>query len=134
MFRGNVRNHKGQQFQNLRIPLKLRAPTLPVHISKVDFYLFANGEEIRIFIIYIKVIATGIVHIQICPTVCLKLVDGLNRTIDQFFDPGQSQLERMNRAFQTLQKVNAHQAANTLLTTCLGQVFTLVVGQLFIFL
>ena len=40
----------------------------------------------------------------------------------------------MYGAFQTLQEVDAHQAADTLLTSCLGQVLTLIVGQLFIFL
>ena len=63
-----------------------------------------------------------------------KLVNGLNRTINQFLDAHQGQLERMYRAFQPFQQVDTHQPTNTLLTASLGQIFSLIVRQLLIFL
>ena len=67
-------------------------------------------------------------------TGAFKLVNGLNRTINQLLDARQGQLERAHRAFQSFQQVNTHQPANALLTASLGQILALIVRQLLILL
>ena len=134
MLRRDICHHKGQQLQNFCIFPKLRTPALPVHIRKVDFDFFADGEKISVFIVHVKIVSGHVVYIQISVAGAFKLVNGLNRTINQFLDAYQGQLERMYRAFQPLQQVNTHQPANALLTTSLGQILTLIVRQLLILL
>ena len=134
MLRRNVCHHKGQQFQNFRIFPKFIAPTLPVHICKVDFDFLADGEKVSVFIVHVKIVSSHVVHIQIGMAGAFKLVNGLNRTINQLLDARQGQLERAYRAFQPFQQVNTHQPANALFTTSLGQILALIVRQLLIFL
>ena len=127
MLRRDICHHKGQQLQNFCIFPKLRTPALPVHIRKVDFDFFADGEKVSVFIVHVKIVSGHVVYIQISVAGAFKLVNGLNRTINQFLDAHQGQLERMYRAFQPFQQVDTHQPTNTLLTASLGQILSLIV-------
>ena len=127
MLRRDICHHKGQQLQNFCIFPKLRTPALPVHICKVDFDFFADGEKVSVFIVHVKIVSGHVVYIQISVAGAFKLVNGLNRTINQFLDAHQGQLERMYRAFQPFQQVDTHQPTNTLLTASLGQILSLIV-------
>ena len=127
MFGRNVCHHKGQQLQNFCIFPKLRAPALPIHIRKVDFDFLANGEKVSVFIVHVKIVSGHVVHIQIGVAGAFKLVNRLNRNINQLLDARQGQLERVYRAFQPFQQVNTHQPANALLTASLGQILALIV-------
>ena len=134
MLRCDICHHKGQQLQNFCIFSKFITPTLPIHIRKIDFDFFADGEKVSVLIVHVKIVSGHIVYIQISVAGAFKLVNGLNRTINQFLDAHQGQLERMYRAFQPFQQVDTHQPTNTLLTASLGQIFSLIVRQLLIFL
>ena len=127
MLRRDICHHKGQQLQNFCIFPKLRTPALPVHIRKVDFDFFADGEKAGVFIVHVKIVSSHVVHIQIGVAGAFKLVNRLNRTINQLLDARQGQLERVYRAFQPFQQVNTHQPANALLTASLGQILALIV-------
>ena len=134
MLRCDICHHKGQQLQNFCIFPKFITPTLPIHIRKIDFDFFADGEKVSVFIVHVKIVSGHVVHIQLGVAGAFKLVNGLNRTINQFLDAHQGQLERMYRTFQPFQQVNTHQPANALLATSLGQILALIVRQLLIFL
>ena len=98
------------------------------------FDFLADGEKVCVFIVHVKIVSDHVVHIQISVAGAFKLVNGLNRTINQLLDARQGQLERAYRTFQPFQQVNTHQPANALLATSLGQILALIVRQLLIIL
>ncbi|OPZ16665.1 MAG: hypothetical protein BWZ04_03091 [Firmicutes bacterium ADurb.BinA205] len=76
MLRCDVCYHKRQQLKRIRIALQLITPCFIVHISKVNLYLFADGEVIVILVINIKIAVRSLIHIQISFSVFLKAVNG----------------------------------------------------------
>ena len=62
-------------------------------------------------------------------TIFLEVVDRLDRSLDQFENTSERQLEGIHRAFQSLQEVYTHESLDTLFTASLRQIVPLVVSQ-----
>ena len=58
------------------------------------------------------------------------VIDRLYRAVDQFSDPVNRQPERIDRAFQAFQKIDAHQATDAFFTTLLRKARPLMVRQI----
>ena len=91
-------------------------------------HLLPDGQQIIFRIIRVKVRASGCEILQFHRLVGIKGVDRFQRVRNQLLNALQGQAERMHRAFQPLEQVNAHQSADALFTPCLRQaVFALMV-------
>lgn len=114
--------------------LKLGATGFIVHIGKVDFDFLINREIICVAIVHIEFGLLCLMHGGVSRAIFFKLVDCLNGAVDESFDAGKCQLKGVNGTLQTLQKVNAHQTADTLLMFGLHETFAFVMCQFRIFL
>ena len=104
VFGSDVSNHHSHKTQSFCILLQFLTPTFIVHISKVNLDLFANGEEVGVLVINVPIGSiTCFVHINIGMTVLLELVNGFDSLFNQFLNSAQSQIERINRTFQSFQ-------------------------------
>ena len=133
VLRRNVRYHQAQQFQIFCVLFQLPLPRNIVHIGKVDSDFFTNREEVGVLVVVVKILVIR----QLCQVENaisgLITVDSFNRVLNQLFDAVDRQPEGIHRAFQPLEKVDAHQAADAFLASLLGQACTLVVGHVQIF-
>ena len=134
VLRRDVGHHQRQPFKHVSILFQFFPPALPVHVGKVNFDLFAHGEELRVFIIHVPVVAVCLIHGDVRRTVFLEPIDRVNRPVDQLHDALQRQLKGVDRAFQTLEQVDAHQSLNAAFPTALGQVLVLVMDEVFVLL
>ena len=102
MFRRNVGYHQCQQFKIFRILLQFCTPGLIVHISQIDFHLFAYSEVIGVAVLHIKVIFGRFDHINVSLTVFFIVINGFDCASDQVKDSHKCQVEGVHRAFQPL--------------------------------
>ena len=123
----DVRHHTKQKLQRFKIGLQIALPCQIIHIFQCDFYLAPHREQVAFHIVGIKIRRPGQV-LQLNDFVWVVGVDRVQRGGNHIPDALQGQPERMHRAFQSLEQVDTHQAADTLLTPCLRQtVFALMV-------
>ena len=123
----DLRHRVYQNIERIEIFLQVLFPGDIVHVFQGNLYLFANGEQIAFLVIGVKIHRTGQV-IELQSEVGVIMGNGIQRRTDLVLDAFYRQEERMDGAFQSLEQVDTHQAADTLLTTYLCQtVFALVV-------
>src|SRR5699024_3124729 len=98
-----------------------------VHVFQSNLDLFANGEQIHFLIVGVKIHRTGqIVQLQCQGRIIVgnRIQCGANQVLNAL----EGKAEGVDRAFQTLEQIDAHQAANALLSSCLGKsIFSLVI-------
>ena len=115
MRRRDVSHHEGQKLQNFLIFYQFSPPRNPVHIGKVNLHLFAESRKIIavliVQIVFIGICNIGEVNFRSCR--CFKIIDRVNRSINQFLYTAQGQIEGIDRAFHSLHQIDCHQAANT---------------------
>ena len=121
----DVLYHQRQQLERFGVVLQVLSPRHIIHIGKIDLDFLSDGEIVSVLIVLVEVIRIGEVHHVQDLLPRLVGVDHLDRVIDQSTDSIERQTERINRAFQALQQVDAHQAPNALLTATLRQSFTM---------
>ena len=91
-------------------------------------HLLPDGQQIIFRIIRVKFRVSGCEILQFHRLVGIKGVDRFQRVRNQFLNALQGQAERMHRAFQPLEQVDAHQTADALFSPYLRQaVFALMV-------
>ena len=103
-----IGNHTDKQVQNLQICLQILLPCQIVHIRERDMDLLPDGQQIIFRIIRVKFRVSGCEVLQFHRLAWIKDVDRFQRVRNQLLNALQGQAERMHRAFQPLEQVDAH--------------------------
>ena len=130
MIRGYVRYKGDQHHQCIPVLAQQFTPRQEIHVGEVNFDLFAYRKHRAVLLVYIEVIfLIHFKHGEIDISGFFIFLYRVERVINELHNARQRELEGMDGAFQTLEKIDGHQVADTFFTPHLRQVFALVVCQ-----
>ena len=129
MFRCNIGNHEGQQFQIFCILFQLPLPRNIVHIGKVNPNFLPHRKIISVLIVVIEVINIRDFRQVKNEIAGLVTVNRFNGAVDQCFDTVYGKTEGIHRAFQPLEQIDAHEPADAFLAPLLRQTCPFMMGH-----
>ena len=135
MLRRNIVDHQRHEPQRFSIASQRLPPAWIIHVVQIDLYFFPKGKEICVLLIHVQINAVSkLEHRKLRIADAFISVDGGNRILNQLADAAKGKIERIDRAFQSFEQVDAHQAANSFLAAFLRQTVATIVIELAVFM